>query len=168
MTDMELVELIRKAKGRDPDAFTELMQFCMPEMYRTAAAILKRDEDAADAIQETILICWQKLHTLRKKRYFKTWMTRILINNCYAILRKRTPFLEDMEYTEPWETDSYDLEWKEALAALDEKYRLPVLLFYGQGYKIREIARILGTPVSTIQTRLARGRKQLSVYFKGE
>lgn len=53
--------LIRNAQRKDADAFTELMQSQMQAMYKTARAMLKEDEDAADAISETILICWEKI-----------------------------------------------------------------------------------------------------------
>ena len=80
MSKIENGYLIDQAKGRDPDAFAELMQLYMQDMYRVALAILMNDEDAADAIQDTILACWEKIHTLRKREFFKTWLTRILIN----------------------------------------------------------------------------------------
>ena len=63
------------------------MQLHEQDMYRTASAILSQDADIADAIQETILTCWEKIDTLQKNRYFKTWMIRILINKCKDILR---------------------------------------------------------------------------------
>ena len=74
MNDKEIVNLVKKAKGNDTDAFTELMNFYMKDMYRTAIAILMNDEDAADAIQDTILACWEKLRMLREIKLFKTWM----------------------------------------------------------------------------------------------
>lgn len=165
MKEKKNVKLIEKAKGRDPDAFTSLMQLYMKDMYRTAIAILMNDEDAADAIQETLLVCWEKLDTLRKPKYFKTWLIRILIHNCYRIRRQRERLVDWSEYKEQAVKDVYNLELKEALAALDQKYRIPIMLFYGQGYKIAEIAELLHLPKSTVQTRLARGREQLGKYF---
>lgn len=49
-------------------------------MYKVAKAILKNDEDVADALQDTILTCWEKIGTLEKNEFFKTWLIRILIN----------------------------------------------------------------------------------------
>ena len=57
---------VKKAQRHDKDAFTELMQFYMKDMYRTAIAILMNEEDAADALQDTILTCWEKLYALKK------------------------------------------------------------------------------------------------------
>ena len=79
--------LVRKARKRDKEAFGQLIRQHTPGMYKVAKAILKNDEDAADAIQETALTCWEKLGILKKDKYFKTWMTRILINHCNQIYR---------------------------------------------------------------------------------
>jgi len=168
MQDKEILNLIKKAKEHDSEAFTKLMQLYMKNMYRTAIAILMNDEDVADAIQETILTCWEKLYTLREVDLFKTWMIRILINKCYDIRKyyENLTRLEDYEEAEVYE--EYNLELKEALAALDEKYRMVMVLYYSEGYKIKEIAKILHLPQSTVQTRLARGRKQLARYYKAE
>jgi len=54
------------------------------------------------------------------------------------------------------------------LSVLDEKYRLPMMLFYGQGYPTAEIAELLCLPKSTVQTRLARGRQKLAAYYESE
>ena len=124
----EIEQLVRRAKKRDPDAFTELMQLHEKDMYRTASAILPQDADIADAIQETILTVWEKIDTLQKNRYFKTWMIRILINKCKDILRSgrrmicggRTAGTGSEGYSGGQRAN---LEWKEALWGLDEKYR---------------------------------------------
>ena len=160
-------DLVRKAKRQDPNAFTELMQLYMTDMYRVALAILMNDEDAADAIQDTILVCWEKINTLRQIQYFKTWMTRILINKCYKI-RKSTEKLGELEeHEEPSACDEYNLELKEAMALLDEKYRIVMTLFYSEGYHIDEIAKILHIPKSTVQTRLYRAREKLARDYYG-
>lgn len=168
MMNIETKFLAKKAQRCDKDAFTELMQLYMKDMYRTAIAILMNEEDAVDALQDTILSCWEKMDTLKKAEYFKTWMTRILINNCYDILRKKSIYIDLQNYDEPSKNDEYNIELKEALDSIDEKYRLPIELFYGQGFKVREIAEILSLPQNTIKTYLSRGRKQLAKYYGEE
>ena len=166
MENSETKFLVKKSQRHDKDAFTELMQLYMKDMYRTAIAILMNEEDAADALQETILTCWEKLYTLKKAEYFKTWMTRILINHCYDIIRAN-PICGSIElYEEPSKCDEYNLELKEAYASVDERYRLPMELYYSQGFKIREIAEMLSLPQNTVKTRLSRGRKQLEAYYR--
>lgn len=163
----ETEELLEKAKQKDPDAFASLMQLHMKDMYKVALAILLNDEDAADAIQDTVLACWEKLGSLKHARYFKTWMIRILINHCYQI-RKQARRMERMDgIAEPMAYDEYNLELKEALSLLDEKYRIIMALFYCEGYRTDEIAKLLKIPKSTVQTRLQRGRDKLAKEYYG-
>ena len=72
------------------------------------------------------------------------------------------------DYEETAVTDESNLEFKELLSILDERYRIPMLLYYGQGYKIKEIAELLHIPISTVQTRLDRGRSKLKAYYQAE
>lgn len=156
--------LVKKARQRDADAFTRLMQSQMQHMYKTARAILKQDEDAADAISDTILACWEKIPDLSQDKYFRTWMTRILINKCNDLIRKRKQMFLTDEIPEGavYEEGYENLEWREAMKSLDEKYRLVVMLYYGEGFRTSEIAAILDLTESTVRTRLARAREKLA------
>lgn len=114
-------DLVLLAKRRDADAFTELMQSQMQNMYKTARALLENDEDAADAISDTILACWEKLDQLKNPEYFRTWMTRILINKCNDILRKKKELylMGDKPQEIPFSPQEYDnVEWLETLKSL--------------------------------------------------
>ena len=114
---------IEKAKKGDPDAFTILMQSHMQSMYKVARSILNSDEDVADAIQETILTCWEKLRQLQENRYFKTWMTRILINKCNDLIQEKRQFLLEETVPEVGARDEQftNVEWKEMLNTLEMK-----------------------------------------------
>ncbi len=160
-------KLVRKAKQGDPDAFTELMQSQMQNMYKTARSILYNDEDAADAISETILACWEKMWQLKEESYFRTWMTRILINKCKDMLRKQRnlSLVEEIPDIPSYDVKYANAEWKEALDSLSEKYRLVLMLYYVEGFKTGEISQILSMPESTVRSRLARGRQQLAKEF---
>ena len=59
------------------------------QLYRIAKSILRSDEDCADAAQETVMKAFEKLHTLRDDRYAKTWLIRILINECFRMADKQ-------------------------------------------------------------------------------
>ena len=87
--------LVNQAKRHDKEAFGTLMKLHAASMYKVAKAILKNDDDAADAIQETALTCWEKIDTLKKDKYFKTWMIRILINHCNSIRRRKSHTISD-------------------------------------------------------------------------
>ena len=166
MQEKELLQLIRKARSKDPDAFSSLIYFYMKDLYRVAISILMNDEDAADAIQDTILGCWENLHTLKQEKYFKTWLTRILINHCYDMRKKQQRMTTMEDYEEPVAEDQYNVELKEALRQLDEKYRIVMVLYYSEGYQTGEIAELLEIPRSTVQTRLQRGREKLEAYYR--
>lgn len=75
-----MIQLVKRSISGDADAFLELMEKNSLAMYKVARGILDNDEDAADAMQDTILTCFEKIHTLKNPEYFKTWMIRILIN----------------------------------------------------------------------------------------
>ena len=166
MQKRDINELIVRAKRRDKDAFTELINRHMQDMYKVALAILMNDEDVADAIQETIINCWEKIDTLRFNKYFKTWLTKILMNNCYDIIRNGQNQAEIHEWDEPTYEDDCNLELKEALSKLEEKYRVIIVMFYWQGYSIDEISKVLELPANTVKTRLKRGRERLARYYE--
>lgn len=156
-------QLIRKAMKGDADAFTELMEMNMQSMYKTAWVYLKNDMDIADAIQDTILACFENMDTLRNPKYFKTWMTRVLINKCNDIIRKRQ-YYEDIEVVtiEGRLDQQFErCEWKELLNAMEEKYSIVILMHYYDGLSAKEIGKVLGLNTNTVLTRLRRGRQQL-------
>lgn len=161
--------LIRKAREHDKAAFGQLMQEQGPGMYKVAKAILRNDEDAADAMQETVLTCWEKIETLKKEEHFKTWLTRILINHCNAIYRQQkiTISEETAPETGDWDNSYANVEWEDFLNCLDAKYRTVVILYYVQGFKTREIAEILQINDSTIRGRLATAREKMEQQYRG-
>lgn len=156
------MSLIEEAKNKDSDAFDRLMRTQLQKMYRIAISMLQNEEDAADAIQETVFKCWQKIGQVRNDEYFETWLTRILINQCNDILRagKKIIYVEDMP--EIIHEDNYFTnEWKEVLSSLNEKYRVVMELYYVDGFSTKEIAGMLHITNTNVRSRMVRGRKQL-------
>jgi RNA polymerase sigma-70 factor (ECF subfamily) len=162
--------LISKARKRDKEAFQQLMEAQGKSMYKVAKAILKNDEDVADAMQETALACWEKIDTLKKDRYFQTWLMRILINNCNTIYRHRSKMISDESLLEEsFEDNGYaNVEWEHFLNDLEEKYRILIILYYVQGFKTREIAEILDMNENTVRGRLATARQKIAEQFQVE
>lgn len=155
--------LVQQAQKGDPDAFILLMEQCKTDLYKTAKAYLKREEDVADAMQDTILSAWEHIGELRKPACFKTWITRILINHCKDILRERkrcTP-TDGADWEADLQTEQSDGDFLEMISCLPERYRSIFLLHYGQGFKTREIAEILDLSENTVKSRLKRGRMSL-------
>lgn len=136
-------------------------------LYRVAKSILHNDEDCADAIQSAILNAFDKLDTLKKEKYFNTWLTRILINECYQMIRSRREQVSYEEYMENQECPREHGEVYEAVMGLEETYRMPVVLYYIEGYSVKEVANILEISVSNVKIRLSRARNMLRDILKG-
>lgn len=168
--DNGMKNLVRLAQKGDADAFAALLQSQMQHMYKTAAAILSNDEDIADAVGDTLLACWEKIGQLREAKFFRTWMTRILINKCNDILKKKKDLHYSSEIQEfPEETAAYtNVEWMQMMNCLDEKYRLVMVLYYVDALTAAEIGELLNMPASTVRTRLARGREQMADIYQIE
>lgn len=132
-------------------------------MYHVAKTLLQNDADCADAISETIVKAFAKLDTLRHDRYAKTWLIRILMNECYMTMRreKRIVSLADypMEERAVEHEDYSDLY--RAILKLPADIRICVTLYYMEGYSVKEIAEMLEVTESTVKNRLARARRRL-------
>lgn len=131
-------------------------------MYHTAYAILKNDSDCADAVQETIFKAYKSLGGLKNPEHFKTWLIRILVNTCYPQLKSRK-YTKDIEnIPEPTAEDDYSkTELMLEIADLDEKYRIPLMLYYMDGFTTDEIARSLGLTSAAVRKRISRARLTL-------
>ena len=143
----------------DETTYITLCEMHLPALHRMACSILGIRADAEDAVQQTLLLAWQ--HRAKARRGCeKAWMMRILINVCRSSLRKRRPCvpLEDLPLAAP---ESTDLELREAINALPEALRTPLLLKYMEGMSEKEVAAATGLPVTRVKSRLYRARKQL-------
>ena len=151
-------EEIRLAMEGDADAFLALMDRYNQQMYKTAWSILKRDA-------ETIITCYEKIGTLRNPAFFRTWVMRVLINECYQILRKEKPYVElTEEQVREVFADTSGKErtkFQELLSYADKKYHLLLTLFYADEYTIPEIAKMLAMNENTVKTQLRRARQQI-------
>lgn len=155
-------ELVNKARAGDAEAFSRLARELQDGFYRAAWSILRSDADAADAMQEATIRCWLKLPELRDPARFKTWATRILVNECYALARKRRANVAMEDAPEPSAAEQgYDkAEWQMLLAQLPERSSTVVTLHYVEGYKVSEVADIMGASANTVKTWLATARAQ--------
>lgn len=158
---MEL--LVKKAKSGDAEAFIALMEENKQSMYKVARGFLREREDVADAMAETVLTCYEKIALLRENAYFKTWMIRILINNCKDILRSRNRQVCMEEDREAGGETVYADEsgFRELIEPLGEQDRSIFTLYYVYGMKAREIASCMEMKESTVLSRLKRGREAL-------
>lgn len=146
-----------------PDEFISEVWKIRKSMLRLAISIIKTPADAEDAVQDAILAAWSKIGTLRNRAAFKTWMLRIVANTCRNELRRKRRILltTEVRETEPIVDEDRDRLW-ECVCTLDEKYRVPIVLHYYDGFSIKEIASLEQKPMGTIAARMNTARKLLS------
>lgn len=144
------------------ETFVKQVQEAEDVLYRVARTILMEEEDCEDAVQNAILHAYEKLETLRQEQCFKTWLVRIMINECYKIQRTQKSVVSYEEYFENRGQEKEDFsELYQAILRLKPKVRITVVLFYVEGYSVLEIKDILKVPAGTVKSRLSKGRKEL-------
>lgn len=163
-------DLIERAKAGDSAAFVELMEDQKSVMYKVARSYLRNDADAADAMSETVLACFEKLGSLRQPQYFRTWLVRILIRKCQDILRdrRRSVPLDEIAQVGRDDPGHARVEFLDLLDSLDEKYRTVLLLYYGEGFTVGEIAQAMDLKVETVKTRLKRARAGFKLAYEAQ
>ncbi|RKI42651.1 sigma-70 family RNA polymerase sigma factor [bacterium D16-51] len=104
-------DLVECAKAGNSESFVSLIEKHKQSMYKVARSYLNQEEDIADVLQESILKCYVSLPQLRENRYFKTWLIRIVINECKKVLadKGKEIKIEDIPETGIWEY-GYDKE----------------------------------------------------------
>lgn len=129
-------------------------------LYRVARGYLRTWDECADAVQEALCKAWDKRKRVDES-YFRPWLTRIVINECHNIGRRKKRLIP---VAEP-EREPALPELADALEALPEKLRLPLSLHYLEGFSVEEIARILRIPAGTVKSRLHQARNQFRVQW---
>ena len=151
----------------DREEFTRRALDMEYSLYRVAKTLLRSDHDCADAVQESLVKGLQAARGLRQSEYFKTWMTRILVNTCKDMLKKqaRRPAAEISEAL-PAKDDTEQRELYEALQTIPEELRLPLVLHYMEGLTVREVSQVLHVPEGTVKRRLWLGRKEMHALLR--
>lgn len=160
---MDTVKLVRKSKKGNNLAFSILIKSYEKDLYKVAIAMTKNEDDALDCIQEAILQAYISIKDLRQDEYFKTWLIKILINKCNALLKKNKKILNlDVSITENDKVEqSEKLELKDSINNLDSDLKIIVILYYYEDMSIKDISESLNIPQGTIKSRLSRARSKL-------
>ena len=150
----------------DNEAFTSAILGMTNTLYRVAATQLRQRADQEDAVQECLRRAWEKRHRLREDCYVQTWVIRILLNECHRMQRRMARTLPAEEVVPVHQDENNEL--KDLLARVEERYRLPLLLHYIEGYDVAQTAAMLHIPQGTVKSRLARGRRALKAMLEEE
>jgi RNA polymerase sigma-70 factor (ECF subfamily) len=160
----------------------DAMQYA-PQLYSAALRMTRNPADAQDVVQETFLKAYRAYHSYTEGTNLKAWLYRILTNTYINTYRKAQRFPSEVELGELQDLYLYkrlgevsgaapsaeadmldafvDTDITDALEALPEVFRMPVLYADVEGFSYKEIAEILDIPIGTVMSRLHRGRKAL-------
>lgn len=157
--------LVAASRGGDAEAFGKLVRLYERRVFRLAGRFFRRREDVEDVSQEVFLVAWRKLGTYRADAPFEHWLTRICLNCCYDRLRKSRrddPAVEPRtETAAPQGDPNAGLEIERLLQRLEPVDRFILLLLYGEGWSVAEIAGRLGWTRVNVKVRAHRARKKL-------
>ena len=176
----EDAELARKASAGDGEAFEKLMKKYEKMVFNTACAILGKEDDAPDVVQETFLRVFRSLPSFRGDSLFSTWVYRICVNcakdqkrkNSHRSLHQVSLFVPDDEGEEKMmeiadgEADPEELVGKreekkavwDAIGKLSEEHRTVIVMRDMEGRSYEEIGKILGIGQGTVKSRISRAR----------
>jgi RNA polymerase sigma factor (sigma-70 family) len=185
---MDEAAVIRSAQDGDLDSFNCLVLSYQDMVYNQAYRMMGESDPAADAAQDAFILAFRKIKSYRGGS-FKAWLLRIVTNVCYDELRRRkrrpTTPLEPVDdegdeiespswMVDPGELPEDSLERTQlgnaiqrCLSNLPEEFRAVVVLVDLQGMDYTEAAEVMGKPLGTVKSRLARARLRLRECLKG-
>jgi RNA polymerase sigma-70 factor (ECF subfamily) len=163
--------LINGAIVSNKQKFIELITMYKPYLYRTAYAYVKDEYKAKEILQECTFKAFLNVKKLKNPVYFKTWITKILINAAIDTLRKdsRTEYLEDNNaLTSPIEGSSLEekIDLYNAIDLLKPNYKTVIILKYFNDLSVENIAAIMEVPQNTVKTYLRRAKENLAKILK--
>ena len=145
--------------------FTAAAEQHLDMVYRIALNWFRNPADAEDAAQTAMLKLWQADTKFTDEEHLRRWLARVTLNACRDMARspwrRHTVSLEELP--EPAFSDEERRTIYRAVMTLPGKYRVPLYLYYYEGYSVAEIGELLHLNVSTVQTRLARARGKLKL-----
>ena len=170
-------DLARRAGQGDQEAFAELVRRYEKQIFSLAYRLCGDYDEAADLAQEAFLRIYRMLDRFDPEKKFFSWMYRVAHNSCINALNKRPANVIPVERTEEYmaedtantadepEQNYLNREVRSqidaAIASLPENYRQVIYLRYIEDLSYQQISEMLNLPVSTVETRLFRGKKQL-------
>ena len=149
--------------------YQALIDEYVPALYRVARSILRSDQDCADAVQEAVFQGWIKRGQLRDRERFKSWITRITVNECRDIQRRQARELSALGVSihemrmqgDERQMQRQKINLEAALSEMPDKYSLPLVMHYVEEYPTRDIAKILEIPEGRLRERMRTARKML-------
>lgn len=137
-------------------------------IFRICLVALKNHADAEDALQEVLMKYFTHAPELKSDEHEKAWLIRVAVNQCRNMARARRAVPTEPQLLHPPDNTAEENPLLEALLEMPEKYRIVLTLRCVHGFKIGEIAKMLGISSSTVKTRLSKGKKLLADIYRKE
>ena len=166
---MSTTELVKEAKKGNKEAFNELILIYEKDLYNIAKSRLYNEDDVCDAVQETILIVYQKMKSLINPSKFKIWLIKILINECNKIYKNKKNIFCDIENnldSITYNKNNSNLEFLNLMNTLNNDEKNIFILYYQEGYTCKEISKILNINQNTIRSKISRGKEKIKNTLK--
>jgi RNA polymerase sigma-70 factor, ECF subfamily len=158
-------ELVVRARDGSREAAAELFARHWPRAWRMARAVTGRRDMADDVAQDAFERAFATLSRFDERRPFEPWLNRIVVNRSLDLLRseRRLVGIDSVDRIEgEWrDAAAEDRALLQAVSGLSPQRRVAIVLRYGVGLAPAEIAELLGLPVGTVHSRLARGLEDL-------
>jgi len=152
----------------DNQEFARRIETIRTKLYKTALIYLGSESLAMDAVDEAVYKALCGKGKLRQPDFFDTWITRILINECYNELRRQKRF-QPLEELTDMTVETFDsLPLKEAIGKLTGELKDVIILRYFGGYTVAETAQALQIPPGTVATRQRRALQLLRLELEEE
>lgn len=160
---------MNKSSVQLADEIEQIMYTHGNMLFRLSLAMLGNTGDAEDVVQETLIKYIEKEPKFESEEHKKSWLITVASNKCKDLIRshKRHPEV-DIEEWNSVTKDALDSGIVEALMTLPEKFRLVLILYYVEEYRIEDIAKIIGKTKSAVKMRLQKGRKLLEETYRKE
>ena len=145
------------------EQFAQAAEQYMDTIFRVAYGYLRSQSDADDVTQDVLIQLYKTDTPFHDSEHLKRWLIRVTVNRCKNVFRSPWHKMEDIaDYENTLSFEAPECrQLFDAVMALDKRYRLPVLLYYYEGYAQKEIADMLAIPEETVRTRLFRARGKL-------
>ena len=165
--DMKQTEAPERQGRMTPEGLARSYERNVDTVWNVCITFLKNPADAEDAVQETFLRLLRSAPELESETHEKAWLIVTARNVCKNELararRREVPLEEAPAHFVPELSDTLL-----ALRSLPEKYRLPLYLYYYEGYSTAETAEMLGKPAATVRSDLRRGRERMKALLGGD
>lgn len=177
---MNEIRLVKKAKKGNKEALLQLVMAEKDAYYKLAFTYLGNTHDAMDAMEEMIVILYEKMNQLKKESSFYSWSKTILVNHCKLVLRKQKKIvllddftsvqLDDVDHFSnhnPYQNIEQKVDIQQALLRLNADQREAIELKYFHDLDNQTIANMTNVSIGTVKSRVFNGLSKLKEHYGG-